>query len=80
MRDSHILEAGPFAHPARSRSGKKQVDAQGIVETAGTNAKVQAKVEAPPGDVGWRRHVLHAWAGSCWYPDSWQHRDRVALR
>ena len=75
MRNTYISRVGPFAYPAQSRSGKKQVDAQGIVEIAGANAKVEGELEAPPGNVGWRGHGLHAWGGSCWYPESWQHRN-----
>jgi hypothetical protein len=74
MRDTHMSRGGSFAYPAQSRSGKKQVDAQGI-EIAGANAKVEGELEALPGNLGWRDHGLHAWAGSCWYPDSWRHRN-----
>ena len=70
----HTYQGRAGAYPAQSRSGKKRVDIQGMLEIAGTNTKVEGELEALPGKVGWRDHGLHAWAGSCWYPDSWQPR------
>ena len=75
MRGTYMSRGGSIAYPARSQSGKKQLDAQGIVEIAGANARGEGELEVPKGNLGWRDHGLHAWAGSCWYPESWQPRN-----